>query len=137
MKFHFALIALTGAGMISTFAGGEDTVAPLILPDADRLSLDEIGMYAVGYQYRGKTEHFFPMGWTGGFEAVTGVALESAGEQNGRQAFLLHPPWRGGTGTAFQDFCFRLPPANAVKHIRLAGATAMRSDALARPGEKP
>ena len=137
MKFHVALIALTGAGMISTFAGGEDTVAPLILPDADRLSLDEIGMYAVGYQYRGKTEHFFPMGWTGGFEAVTGVALESAGEQNGRQAFLMHPPWRGGTGIAFQDFCLRMPAANALKHIRLAGATAMRSDALAGPGEKP
>lgn len=109
--------------------------APLIVPDADHLALDDLGLYAVGYQYRGQEEKRFPDGWSSGFEARTGVALQPAGEQNGRVACLLHPPWRGGTGVAFQEFRFQLPPAAAVRHIRLAGATAMRSDALAGPGE--
>ncbi len=38
---------------------------------------------------------------------------------------------------AFQEFRFQLPSANTVLHIRLAGATAMPSDAQAGPGEKP
>jgi len=112
-------------------------LAPLIVPDADRLALDEIGLYAAGYQYRGQEEKRFPDGWSGGFDDLTGVALQPAGEQNGRAAILLHPPWRGGTGVAFQEFRFRLPPAAAVQHITLSGATAMRSDAMAGPGEKP
>jgi len=120
---------------MSDLSGDQPT--PLIAPDADRLSLDEIGLYAAGYRYRGQEENRFPIGWSGAAEAVTGVALQPAGEQNGRAAFLLHPPWRGGTGTAFQEFRFNLPPADAVRRIVLTGATAMRKDALAAPGEKP
>ena len=124
--------------MLATLAHASNPdPALLITPDAARLSLDEIGLYAAGCQYRGQPEHRFPAGWSGGFEARTGVALQPAGEQNGRAAFLLHPPWRGGTGVAFQEFSFRLPPAGKVQRIRLTGATAMREDALATPGEKP
>ncbi len=129
--------------ILSTFIGcacsaGGDSYesAPPITPDADRLALDEIGLYAAGYQYRGQEEKRLPAGWSGRFDAITGVALQPAGEQNGRAAFLLHPPWRGGTGVAFQEFNFRLPPATEVRRILLTGATAMRSDALAKPGEK-
>ena len=111
--------------------------APVIEPDSGRILLDEIGLYAVGYAYRGQPEQHFPTGWSGGFDPLTGVALQPVGPQNGRAPCLLHPPWRGGTGIAFQEFCFRLPPASAVQHIRLVGATAMRGDALARPGEPP
>ena len=120
----------------AVIAGGTEP-APLILPDADAVRLDEIGLYAVGYQYRRQAEKRFPDGWSGGFEEHTGVALEPAGEANGREAFLLHPPWRGGTGVAFQEFRFRLPPANGVRQIKLVGATAMRSDALTGAGEAP
>ena len=114
--------------------GGE--AAPLITPDAGVMRLDEVGLYAVGYQYRGQEEKYFPVGWSGGFDPITGVALQPVGEQNGTPALLLHPPWRGGTGVAFQEFRFQLPPATAAPHIRLTGATAMRRDALAGPGEK-
>ncbi len=114
--------------------GGE--AAPLITPDAGVMRLDELGLYAVGYQYRGQEEKYFPVGWSGGFDPITGVALQPVGEQNGTPALLLHPPWRGGTGVAFQEFRFQLPPATAAPHIRLTGATAMRRDALAGPGEK-
>ena len=136
MKLLFILITLLMLAPFTVQADGQSP-APLILPDADQLHLDEIGLYAAGYQYRGQAERRFPTGWSGGFEDRTGVALQPAGEQNGQAAFLMHPPWRGGTGVAFQEFCFRLPPADTVKHIKLVGMTAMRSDALASPGEKP
>jgi len=132
-SFAFAVMI---ASALRAGAAGEET-APLITPDAGIIRLDEIGLYAVGYEYRGQEEKIFPVGWSGGFDPLTGVALQPAGEQNGRAAFLLHPPWRGGTGVAFQEFRFQLPPAAAVKRILLTGATAMRNDALAAPGEKP
>ena len=136
MKFLSFVVALQALAPFMVRADSHEP-APLIMPDAERLPLDEIGLYAAGYQFRGQEEKRFPDGWSGGFDDRTGVALQPAGEQNGRAAFLLHPPWRGGTGVAFQEFRFQLPPAAAVQHITLAGATAMRSDALARPGAKP
>ena len=136
MKLLFSAITLLLIAPFTVLADGQSPV-PIIVPDTDRLHLDEIGLYAAGYQYRGQAEKRFPNGWSGGFEERTGVALQPAGEQNGQAAFLMHPVWRGGTGLAFQEFHFRLPPAGSVKRIQLVGLTAMRSDALAGPGEKP
>ena len=136
MKFLLAAISLCVIAPWTVYAGSQ-AAAPLVVPDAERLRLDEIGLYAAGYQYRGQAERRFSNGWSGGFEERTGMALQPAGEQNGQAALLMHPPWRGGTGVAFQEFRFRLPAADVVKHIKLFGATAMRSDALAGPGEKP
>jgi hypothetical protein len=96
-------------------------------PDAPVLWLDEIGNYAAGYAYRGQPERRFPDGWSGHFEEQTGVALLPTGEVEGKSAFLLHCPWRGGTGIAFQEFAFRMPKA---RRVLLRGATAMRSDVV-------
>lgn len=102
---------------------------PVITPDSARLNLDDVGLYDLGYQYRGRQEVLMPLGWSGPFEARTGVACMPAATQNGRRAFLLHPPWRGGTGVTFQEFELRLPKA---RRILLSGATAMRSDSIGR-----
>lgn len=90
------------------------------------MDLDEIGLYAIGYAYRGQSEQQLPLGWSGHFEDRTGVACRPMGAQNGRSAFLLHCPWRNGTGITFQQFKFELPAQ--ASRIRLRGATAMRSD---------
>jgi hypothetical protein len=102
--------------------------APLI-PDSNRIRLDEIGLYAVGLAYRGKAAEPFLTGWTGFFEDRTGIACRPSGAQNGRAAFLLHCPWRGGTGIAYQEFTFRLPRA---RRILLRGATAMQADMVGK-----
>ena len=90
------------------------------------MNLDELGVYTVGYAYRGQPEQQFPLGWSGFFEDRTGVACEPFGTQKGERAFLLHCPWRNGTGITFQQFVFSLPAS--AKRILLRGATAMRSE---------
>ena len=97
MKCLFFAVALLAWAPVAMRADSK-APAPLIVPDADHLLLDEIGLYAVGYQYRGQAEKRFSDGWSGGFENLTGVALQPAGEQNGRAAFLEHP--RGAAGPA-------------------------------------
>ncbi len=99
---------------------------PLITPDAPVMNLDEIGVYSVGYAYRLQAEQQFPLGWSGFFDDKTGIACEAYGTQKGRRVFLLHPPWRGGTGITFQQFAFRIP-TNATG-VSLRGATAIKSD---------
>lgn len=96
-----------------------------IVPDAPIVPLDDLGLYTVGYAYRGQEERFFPPGWISDFEDTTGVACMPAGVVNGKRAFLLHCPWRGGTGVAFQSFTFQLP---RVRSAVLRGFTAMRPD---------
>jgi hypothetical protein len=100
-----------------------------ITPDQPVMKLDEVGIYTIGYAYRGKPEVRFPLGWTGNFEDHTGIACLPVGEQNGKQALLLHCPWRGGTGITFQEFRFHLPKS---KQVRLTGAIAMRADSFGK-----
>jgi len=123
---RWALIPTTIVLVMLSAACAADR-APVIRPDSGVMKLDEIGLYAVGYAYRGKTDVLFPVGWQGHFDESTGVCCEPAGLQDGKSAFLLHCPWRGGTGIAFQDFTFALPPADQIKSITLRGATALRA----------
>jgi hypothetical protein len=102
---------------------------PAISPDRSIMKLDELGVYLVGYAYRGQAAQQFPLGWSGFFDDRTGVACEPFGSQQGKDAFLLHSPWRGGTGTSYQQFVFNLP-TQATK-ILVRGATAMRSENVA------
>jgi hypothetical protein len=99
---------------------------PILTPDLPVMKLDEVGVYAVGYVYRGQAEQQFPLGWSGFFEDRTGVACEPFGAQNGKSVFLLHCPWRNGTGCAFQQFVVSLPAQ--ARRVLLRGATAMRSE---------
>jgi hypothetical protein len=121
-------IAVLVSALLTLGSAVPSCAQPAIVPDAPVMNLDELGVYAVGYAYRGQPEQQFPLGWSGYFEDRTGVACQPAGTQNGKRAFLLHCPWRGGTGIAFQQFAFSLPASPS--RILLRGATAMRSDIL-------
>jgi len=101
----------------------------LIVPDAAVLKLDDLGLYRIGVAYRGRPEREFPTGWQGPFDDATGLACQPLGKQNGREALLLHCPWRNGTGVAFQEFHLQLPRA---RRILLRGATALRADGVGK-----
>jgi len=103
--------------------------APVLVPDAAVMRLDDIASYEIGYVLRGKPEKQFPLGWSGDFEASTGVACKSAGVVAGKHAWLLHCPWSHGTGVSFQQYTFRMPK---VRSIRLGGFTAMGPDAVGK-----
>ena len=118
----FASLALLSLG-ISAFG------TPILITDGPTLPLDEIGSYSVGYQLRGEPETKLPEGWTGGLDSPTGTACQTAGSQHGKAAWLLHCPWRGRTGVAFQDFTLVLPRATP---ITLRGDTALRADAVGK-----
>jgi probable HAF family extracellular repeat protein len=113
------------AGMVASAWGH-----PVVTPDQPVLTLDEVGLYEVGYTLRGGPTVALPVGWTGGLDSPTGAACESAGVQNGREAWLLHVPWRGQTGVTFQEFTLRLPIQ--ATHITLRGATALRADGVGK-----
>ena len=97
----------------------------LVRPDAEVMRLDEIGLYEIGYQRRGESPRSLPVGWSGYFEEASGVACMPAGEIDGKEAFLLHPPWNHGVGATYQRFTVGLPKA---AKIVLRGAFAMRPD---------
>ena len=102
---------------------------PIIVPDRPAMRLDDLGLYEVGYTLRGGPEVRLPVGWTSGLDSPTGAACESAGVQNGREAWLLHVPWRGRTGVTFQEFTLKLP---RVPKIVLSGATALGADVVGK-----
>jgi hypothetical protein len=125
MKPIRRVLLFLSAAALTTSAFGQ----PAVSPDLPVMNLDDLGVYTVGYAYRGQAEQQFPLGWSGFFEDRTGVACEPFGAQNGERAFLLHCPWHNGTGIAFQQFVICLP-AGATR-ILLRGATAMRSQNVA------
>ncbi len=126
MRAHLVILAILS--LLSPYAQGD---SPVITPDAAIMRLDELGLYTLGFAYRGQPEQVFPAGWSGDFDDQTGVSYRPAGDQGGKAAVVLHPPWRGGTGRAFQQLTFKLP---AVKRITLRGFTALRTD-VAVPGK--
>lgn len=76
--------------------------------------VDDIGLYDIGWRYRNGTTGSMPTGWSGHFEDSSGISCTSFGTQAGRQVFLLHPPWRGGTGVTDQTFHLTMPVAKRI-----------------------
>ncbi len=121
--------AILLAGLFLPAAAAQLGDPVLIRPDSAILKLDELGLYRIGLAYRGRPEEEFPLGWSGPFEERTGVACQFLGTIHGRGALLLHCPWRGGTGLAFQEYHIQLP---AHSRVRLRGATALREDGVGK-----
>jgi len=116
---------LAGA-LLAGLLAGPAAAQPVINPDAAVMNLEELGVYAVGYAYSGQPEQQFPLGWTG-TDGTSGASYSFWGEQQGRAAYLMHCPWRGGYGITFQQLAFNLP--TNLTRVLLRGATAMGSAA--------
>jgi hypothetical protein len=91
--------------------------------------LDDIGIYSVHYLYRDGVGGSMPDGWTGMFYGATGISCTPDGSQDGKQCFLIHPPWRNGTGVTDQTFLLKLPQA---RKIELAFSIAMSTYAVGK-----
>jgi hypothetical protein len=130
LPFNVTLLSsvLLAGLLFPAFAAPSSVLAP-VPPLGAVTSFDEIGTYHVGVIYRNGSEIDKPDGWVGDFDDQSGIACMSMGMQNGRHAWLLHPPWHNGTGVSFQDFRLALPK---LPSISLTGYTAMRADAVGK-----
>ena len=90
------------------------TRAQVMTPDAAVMRLDDLGLYQPGYQLRGGPEVKLPIGASYGMDSDTGAACQPA-SQNGREAWLLHCPWRAATGVAFRSLLSNCrPPIGSI-----------------------
>jgi hypothetical protein len=104
------VVCLGVAALATLAAGGAEAPNPPVLaPLESVLKLDDSEYYVPGYAFRQQPEQRFPVGWVGRSEPQTGVSCQPLGVVQGKQAFLLHPPYRGGTGYTFQDYRLQIP----------------------------
>jgi hypothetical protein len=97
---------------------------PATIPDQAVTQIDDVGYYEPGYQLRGGPEVDLAIGETYGLDSPTGASCQAAAPQNGKRTWLMQPPWRAGTGVAFQDFRFALPASST--RVLLTGFTALQ-----------
>ncbi len=116
----FTLLLLSSAAFLTAASA-----QPAVTPDMAVMNLDELGVYAVGYAYRGQPEQQFPLGWSGFFEDRTGVACEPFGTQNGERASSCTAP--GATAPASPSSNSSSASPRRPRASVLRGATAMRS----------
>lgn len=102
---------------------------PVTVPDQAVTHIDDLGYFEPGYQLRNGPEVHFAVGQTYGLNSETGAACQQAPAQHGKEAWLLHCPWKGHTGVSFEDFRFALPKSG---RITLAGDTALMTQAVGK-----
>ncbi|HAK93429.1 MAG TPA: hypothetical protein DCM87_00045, partial [Planctomycetes bacterium] len=105
---------------------GQDLAVPL---PAGRTPLADIGLYRVIWQSYGKELVAMPDSWTGHFDPATGISVAKWGRVLGRDALLLHSPWRVAAGLLRVEYELALPRATP---IALSFGVAMGPD-VAQP----
>jgi hypothetical protein len=48
--------------LVLSLLGADRLNPPIVVPDAATIALDDIGLYAIGYAYRGQPERTSPIG---------------------------------------------------------------------------
>ncbi len=92
---------------------------------AGETRLADLGLYRVGWQSYGRPTAWMPLSWTGHFDPATGVSYAPWGRVQGRDAFLMHSPWRVPPGKTWAEYLLVLPRATP---LRLDFSIAMGSD---------
>jgi hypothetical protein len=87
--------------------------------------LQDIGFYRVGWQSYGREPVEMPAGWSGHFDPRTGISYLPWGKVLGREALLIHSPWRVLPGKTWVEYPLALPQATP---IRLSFGIAMGPD---------
>ena len=76
-----------------------------------KTNLLDIGWFDIGYQSYGKEPRLLPKGTVEDMMGETGIANKPCFD-NGRNALLLHSPWRIPTGRTWIDYTLKLPQTN-------------------------
>ena len=79
-----------------------------------KTNLLDIGWFDIGYQSYGKEPRLLPKGTVEDMMGETGIANKPCFD-NGRNALLLHSPWRIPTGRTWIDYTLKLPQTNTIK----------------------
>ena len=118
------LTSLTCSWLLSSLLAGPSVVKlPLGVT-----SLTEVGVYSIAYQSYGGETVAMPASWHGNFETVSGIAYLAGEHLLGRDAILLHSPWRVPAGKVWVDYPLQLPVA---KPLTFRTGIAMRPDVCA------
>lgn len=115
----FAGVLLACRPAIASAANAADLTLQ-VPPGETRLS--EIGFSRVAWQSVGKDPIYMQSGWRGHFDEATGISCQNAGQVLGREALLMHSPWRVPPGRTWVEYQLALPK---VTPIRLAFGIAM------------
>lgn len=110
-------------------AGNPDLPAVPLAAGETRLA--EIGIYQVGWRSRGAAPVVMPLSWHGESDPATGIAYQIKPSFLGREALMMHSPWRVPGGAAWVDYRLALP---TIRPITLAFGIAMEPSA-ALPGK--
>jgi hypothetical protein len=89
--------------------------------------LGDIGIYQVSYQSYGGERVDMPPGWTNQSDPASGVSYAPGERMLGREAMLLHSPWRVPVGRAWIAYPLRL---STETPITLRFSIAMRPESV-------
>ena len=98
--------------LLLILSAGAAMAAPLRIVDKIT-TLEEAGLYTVGYQLIGGQPMSLPNGWMGD-EPVYGMSLRYTGQNDGRYTTSLHEPWMKGPGIGWQVFTVQLPKSGSM-----------------------
>jgi hypothetical protein len=112
------LVYLSAAAFLSA------AQSPVSLPPGET-GLSDIGIYQISYQSYGKAAVQMPLSWVGRLHEPSGIMYLPGQQVLGRQAILMHSPWRVPAGKTWADYSLRLPPTTPVT---LSFGIAMRPD---------
>jgi len=107
-----AVLALT-AGWLCLAPGGATRAAGatnlLVSLPAGETALTDIGLYQVGWQSYGGEPVRMPLSWAGHPDERSGIGCKPWGRVLGREALLIHSPWRVPPGRTWVEYQLALP----------------------------
>lgn len=123
LRAALAGLLVVGASEATFAAGLTNLVVPL---PAGETALTDIGLYQVGFQSYGGKPELMPVSWVGHTDERTGISYKLWGRVFGKEALLIHSPWRVPPGRTWAEYELALPRLTPIK---LSFAIVMGPDA--------
>ena len=108
--------SLLASLLLALLAPGRAPAADVTLKlPRDTTPVAEIGLYRMAYQSYGGDVVYLPDGWVGHFEPRSGVSYLPGQQVLGRDALLIHSPWRVPPGRAWAELHLQLPEERPIR----------------------